>query len=149
MGSPPSRRRPAKRTADRAPVLCSGGTLASAPAKAKDGGHPPCQHHAALAYLPTVKAELVRRERRDFEDGAILEFVIWRVPTPVPGSNHAFKYRFYYGRDGERIVGYDNERAKGDHRHLHGVETPYVFTDIDTLMNDFLNDVQTERSKTP
>ena len=30
-----------------------------------------------------MKAELLQRDRMDFDDGAILEMVIWRVPTPV------------------------------------------------------------------
>lgn len=58
------------------------------------------------------------RSRHILSDGAILEMVIWRVPQAVAGSRHTVKYRLYYGRDGIRIVGYDNERNKGDHRHL-------------------------------
>ena len=80
-------------------------------------------------------------------DGAVLEMVIWRVPEPVKGSSHDFKYRLVYGRDGERIVGYDNERRiKGDHRHLEGREEPYAFTTVDVLVRDFLADVQKRRS---
>ena len=44
--------------------------------------------------------------------------------------------------DGERIVGYDNERAKGDHKHLRGVELPYRFVDVETLVADFMADVE-------
>ena len=51
-------------------------------------------------------------------DGAIVEMAIWRVPKPVPGCVHLYKYRLYYGSENIRVVGYDNERAKGDHRHL-------------------------------
>ena len=39
------------------------------------------------------------------------------------------------------MVGYDNERGKGDHRHLRGVETPYFFSNVELLMNDFWADV--------
>ncbi|HEX9877116.1 MAG TPA: DUF6516 family protein [Gammaproteobacteria bacterium] len=46
--------------------------------------------------------------------------VIWKVPKPVEGSLHPYKYRLFFGRPGERIVGYDNERSKGDHRHSGG-----------------------------
>jgi len=31
-----------------------------------------------------IKAELLFHERIDYEDGAIVEMVLWRVPTPVP-----------------------------------------------------------------
>ncbi|HTY48422.1 MAG TPA: DUF6516 family protein [Steroidobacteraceae bacterium] len=38
--------------------------------------------------------------------------VIWRVPRPVKGSSHPYKYRLFYGSPQGRIVGYDNERGK-------------------------------------
>jgi hypothetical protein len=93
-----------------------------------------------------MKAELLQRDRMDFDDGAILEMVIWRVPTPVKGSTHHYKYRLFYGYPGKRLVGYDNERPKGDHRHVGESENPYVFTDVETLVRDFLADVSRQRS---
>ncbi len=93
-----------------------------------------------------MEAELIQRLRQDFDDGAILEMVIWRVPQPVEGSAHSYKYRLFYGRHGRRIVGYDNERPKGDHRHRDGREEPYVFTTVEALIQDFLTDVKQRRS---
>ena len=75
------------------------------------------------------------------DDGAIVEIVIWALPAPLPGSAHRFKYRLFYGRPGERIVGYDKERGKGDHRHVRGRETAYRFTTWEKLIDDFLADV--------
>ncbi|MFM8445639.1 MAG: DUF6516 family protein [Methylococcus sp.] len=46
-----------------------------------------------------------------------------------------------YIADGERVVGYDHERGKGDHKHLLGREFPYEFRDIPGLLEDFWNDV--------
>ena len=74
--------------------------------------------------------------------GGVAEIVVWRVPDPVPASNHKFKYRLVFIRDGERIVGYDNERGKGDHKHLRVREMRYRFVDVDTLIRDFLGDVE-------
>jgi len=34
-------------------------------------------------------------------------------------------YRMVYVVRGVRVIGFDNERGKGDHMHLHGFETPY------------------------
>jgi hypothetical protein len=93
------------------------------------------------------RAELLQRERLDFDDGSRVEMVIWRVPKPVPGCNHPYKYRLFYGRPGKRLVGYDNERPKGDHRHRDDQEEPYEFKDVETLIRDFLADVETRRSQ--
>jgi hypothetical protein len=72
----------------------------------------------------------------------LVEIVIWRVPEPVPASEHPFKYRLVYVVDGRRIVGDDNERGKGDHRHLGEREEGYRFIDPDRLLTDFWNDVR-------
>jgi hypothetical protein len=79
-------------------------------------------------------------------DGAILEMVIWKVPQPVSGSAHDYKYRLYFGQDGIRIVGFDNERPKGDHCHLNGVELPYHFITVDKLIDDFMAAVASRRN---
>ncbi len=54
---------------------------------------------------------------------------------------HGLKYSLYYGRAGVRLVGYDNERGKGDHRHYGGREEPYEFSTPERLVADFLSDV--------
>ena len=89
-------------------------------------------------------AELLLRTRTSHA-GGIVEMVVWRVPKPVPPSDHAFKYRLVFVRAGKRLVGYDNERGKGDHKHLGGRETTYRFVDVDTLLADFLRDVEAMR----
>jgi hypothetical protein len=94
-----------------------------------------------------MNAELVIADKVVFDDGAIQEMVVWRVPTPVPPSSHGFKYRLFYGFAGRRLVGYDNERGKGDHRHIEGREKPYRFEGWETLIDDFLADVARIRSK--
>jgi hypothetical protein len=92
-----------------------------------------------------MKAELLFRQRIDYDDGGIVEMVIWRVPVPVLPSTHGLKYSLFYGSPGVREVGYDNERGKGDHRHYQGAETKYVFSAVERLMTDFWGDVQTLR----
>ena len=92
-----------------------------------------------------MKAELLFRQRIDYDDGAIVEMVLWRVPSAVPPSTHGLKYSLFYGRPGVREVGYDNERGKGDHRHVRSVETDYVFTMVERLIADFWADVRSLR----
>ncbi len=94
-----------------------------------------------------MKADLVITYRTAFEDGHILQVVVWKTPENVPPTEHGFKYRLFYGRAGERIVGYDNERGKGDHRHLRSVEVPYHFVSISQLLSDFEADVKAERGE--
>ena len=88
------------------------------------------------------RAVVLYEDKLPMPGGAVLEFRILRVPQPVAGSAHSLKYSLFYGRPGERIVGYDNERPKGDHKHIRGVETPYVFTTVEQLVADFLADVR-------
>ena len=92
-----------------------------------------------------MKAKLLLHQRIDYEDGGIVEMVLWRVPAPVSPSTHGLKYSLFYGRPGIREVGYDNERGKGDHRHYQGVETKYVFRSVEQLMADFWSDVRSLR----
>jgi len=80
--------------------------------------------------------------RADLEDEFIVAVKVWRVPTPVLGSVHSFKYSLFFGRPGERLVGYDNERGKGDHRHYGDYEEPYIFVSIEKLMADFGADIE-------
>ena len=92
-----------------------------------------------------MKAIRAFYDRAEYPDGAIVEMSIWIVPDPIPGSAHAFKYRLYYGYPGRRVVGYDNERGKGDHRHVGGREESYRFSNVETLIADFLSDVKRVR----
>jgi len=93
------------------------------------------------------KAVLLLRRKRIYDDGALSEVVLWQLPGPVQGSAHSFKYRLFYGTAGRRAVGYDNERSKGDHRHLDGVEEPYLFVSLDKLLTDFEADVVASRAR--
>ncbi len=72
----------------------------------------------------------------------IVEIVIWQIPKPVPPSEHPYKYRLVYIIDGKRIVGYDNERGKGDHKHLGDQEVAYSFINPRQLMADFMADIK-------
>ena len=82
-----------------------------------------------------------------YPDGYFLRIRIWEVPAPVPPSEHRFKYSCFYGRPGQCAILYDNERGKGDHRHYGEREEEYTFTDIETLVADFLADVRQARGE--
>jgi hypothetical protein len=75
--------------------------------------------------------------------GRFIEVVVWYLSGPLPGSSHSYKFRLFYGKaDGSCIVCYDNERGKGDHRHVGNREEAYPFTTLRKLIEDFEKDIE-------
>ena len=93
-----------------------------------------------------MAAQLITAIKNINPDSSILQIVIWKVPKPVPPTEHGYKYRAVYVVDGVHIVGFDNERGKGDHCHIDGKELPYAFKGVDQLLEDFIAAVETRRS---
>ena len=93
-----------------------------------------------------MPARLIHREKHVLSDGSLVEMVIWRLPRKTADKPHGIKYRLYYGLpNGRCMVRYDNESGKGDHYHYKNREMPYRFIDVDTLIGDFLADVEKTR----
>jgi len=92
-----------------------------------------------------MKATLILRHKEYYPDSGMIELVVWRVPAPVLPTTHGFKYSLVYVRDGLRIVGFDNERGKGDHQHLDGIELPYTFVSLTRFIEDFIAEVEKRR----
>ena len=92
-----------------------------------------------------MPAELIHRFKDITPEGGVIELVVWRVPQPVPPSTHGYKYRAVYAVGGVRVVGFDNERGKGDHCHLDGRELPYRFNSVEQLVEDFIAAVDARR----
>ena len=59
-------------------------------------------------------------DRHALDDRTFVEIVVWRLDRPVRGSIHRFKYRLALVADSVRVLRYDNEAGKGDHRHILG-----------------------------
>lgn len=89
-----------------------------------------------------MAAVLLAHAKEVRDDGSIVEVVIWELPEPLTPCLHRFKYRLYFGGAGTCRVRYDNERGKGDHRHIGDQEYDYVFTSIGQLLEDFRSDVE-------
>lgn len=89
-----------------------------------------------------MSAELIFSQK-ETRGGYIREMVVWRLQQPVSGCEHLFKYRFYFGIDGGAcLVRYDNERGKGDHKHIADSEHPYLFQGLKQLLFDFDSDIK-------
>ena len=84
--------------------------------------------------------EVVRRIEY-LTPGVRQELVVWRVPSPVRGSAHPYKYRLALVANDSCVIRYDNEAGKGDHKHLGEEQHSYRFVDIRTLFADFDTDV--------
>ena len=93
-----------------------------------------------------MKAEPLLYERRVLSEETFVEMVVWKVPSPVPGSRHGFKYRLALVVNGVCVLRYDNEAGKGDHRHLGDEQSPYTFTTPARLLADFWKAVDDWRS---
>jgi len=93
-----------------------------------------------------MAAVLLYRARYIYPDGSVREMVLWKLPKRLPRSEHQFKYRLYYGtEDGRCLIRYDNEHGKGDHRHRGEKESAYRFRDVETLVRDFMKDIESIR----
>jgi len=73
---------------------------------------------------------------------AFAEIAVWQVPDPIHPSRHYYKYRLAYVVRGQCVLRYDNERGKGDHRHVGAKESLYLFSTPDQLMLDFDADIK-------
>jgi hypothetical protein len=90
------------------------------------------------------KASLLLFRKAVLPTGESIQIKVWQLPRPSQERPHGLKYSLYFGKPGERIVGYDNEAGKGDHRHLRNREEPYTFVSLEQLIIDFQADVRKE-----
>jgi Family of unknown function (DUF6516) len=89
-----------------------------------------------------MDAVVLARAKEIRDDGSIVEIVVWQLAEPLPPCTHLYKYRLFFGAKGVSRVRYDNERGKGDHRHIGSDEFDYRFTSVEQLIEDFKTDVE-------
>jgi hypothetical protein len=94
-----------------------------------------------------MKAVRIFYDKTVLPDGAIVQMTIWQLPHATQERPHGLKYSLFYGGQDGRIVGYDDEIGKGDHKHIRAAQTRYRFTDVETLVADFLADVERIRNE--
>jgi len=103
-----------------------------------------------MGIVQDMKSTAIYPRAREYHaDGSFTEIVIWHLPEPVPPCGHCYKYRLVHIVNGVRVVGYDNERGKGDHKHIDGVELPYFFSTPKHLLADFKHDVKRWMEQNP
>jgi hypothetical protein len=89
-----------------------------------------------------MNARLIEKSRTVIDDATFFEVAFWHLPSPVPGSSHSFKYRLALVVNGKCVLRYDNERGKGDHRHILECEEPIAFTSLAALLAAFTADME-------
>lgn len=97
--------------------------------------------------IGNMKAKLLFRQRQQIAESVLWEAVVWQVPSPVEPSRHDYKYSLVLIENGVRVLGFDNERGKGDHLHRGAVESAYRFVTVDQLIDDFFAEVEKWNAK--
>lgn len=92
-----------------------------------------------------MSATLFCRDKVRLNASSLIKIVIWEVTPPVVGSQHGYKYSMAYVVDSVCVLRYDNERGKGDHKHIGETEVKTQFITIDALVNAFFDDVEAYR----
>jgi len=81
-----------------------------------------------------MKAERIAYIKEKFGDDRIIEIAIWQVPKDKDRP-HGYKYRLHYGyTDGTCITRYDNEKGKGNHRHIGDKEDRILLSLLESYM---------------
>ena len=96
-----------------------------------------------------MDAELIVHEKFVYEDGAIVEIKAWQISRSKLRPE-GYKYSLVYiDPDGNRVIGYDNSKQQGHHKHIRDMQTPIVFESIEKLLQGFLSEVRILRGDKP
>lgn len=95
-----------------------------------------------------MKAELLFREKRlvinpRTKEMAVVEIKVWRVPRSKEYP-HGRKFSLFLVAGGKTIVGIDNHKPKGPHRHVRDREMVYEYVNEERLLSDFWDWVRKE-----
>jgi len=83
--------------------------------------------------------------KRLFPEGDIMEIRIWKVPKSKDfpeGVKYSMVYIKVDENGAKRILGYDNERGKGHHKHYFDKEEKIEFEGWNGLVRRFKEDVK-------
>ncbi|EZA17940.1 hypothetical protein BW76_01100 [Escherichia coli O28ac:NM str. 02-3404] len=92
-----------------------------------------------------MPSRLYKQFIRHLGESEYIRIRIWEVEPAVLGSQHNYKYSMAYVVDGMCVMRYDNERGKGDHKHIGSQKVSTSFVTIEQLLADFLADVESIR----
>ncbi len=99
-----------------------------------------------MVYDASMNAELILKQKFSDELENLIEMKIWKVPVSQ-NRPYGYKYSLVYIVKGKRIIRYDNETGRGDHRHYEDTVEDYRFESAIKLVNDFKEDILNYRKK--
>ena len=91
---------------------------------------------------------LVLHQKLSLASGLLTERKIWRI-TQLDRYPLGFKYRLALvnPKTREVVLLYDNHWPKGPHVHWDGKERSYVFTGLEKLLQDFIQESEVEERR--
>ncbi|MBL7148180.1 MAG: hypothetical protein ISS82_05120 [Nanoarchaeota archaeon] len=87
------------------------------------------------------EVRLIVKNKFKTKEGDIIEIKIWKVPKSKEFPNE-IKYSLAFIHKGERLIGYDNERTKGHHKHIRNKKIEIEFQDYIKLIKQFNEDIK-------
>ena len=86
-------------------------------------------------------AKLVYYDKETTSEGDIIEWKIWQVDKSKDFPE-GIKYSLVYIHNSIRLLGYDNEKSKGHHKHYFDKEILFGFENIEKLFIAFELDIE-------
>lgn len=88
-----------------------------------------------------MKAGEVKKRRLVTEKGNLVVISIWKIPRS-PYYPEGLKYSFQFIHDNKRILGYDNYKKEGHHRHFYHKKEKIDFKDLNEIKERFVKEVK-------
>lgn len=89
-----------------------------------------------------MTAQRLIHYKKRLADGLFKEIKVWRLLESMPGCLHPYKYSLALIARDRCVLRYDNERGKGDHKHVDDQELRIEWGGLDALLADFDRDIQ-------
>jgi hypothetical protein len=93
-----------------------------------------------------MPGRLIIHEKWVTNEGDLVEIKVWAVERSESFAE-GVKYSMVLIHNGQRVLGYDNERGKGHHEHWFGKETLFEFKDLGHLLRKFERSVDAIRGE--
>ena len=84
-----------------------------------------------------MKATLIRHEKFIIRQRYVVEISVHQVPRSVKYRDGLKWGLICVDQKTEKRVLMDNHHPKGPHYHIDDMQMPYIFTNLDQLVNDF------------